>query len=374
VHLTRHHWFLLGGFLLVVLGPLAFTQQDGGRGKGGRGMRGGMRFDPDQIFNQYSKGNEVIVVAEVESTNPWQSTADLREAMNTFLQKKGITNGQLTKEQFSEYLQERMQQMGRGKMGNRPPRGGEGSGSDSRSPADIEAQAREQFKKFDTDGNGSLSEEEMRAASKMGSRIYDDRKRFDKNNNGTIEEDEYIEYYKDRMSRNNRQGEKDSAAPAEEDKPPVVYRVGNLPKGLPPWFEQYDRDKDGQVGLYEWKAMGRPTAEFLAMDANGDGFVTVEELLRYQKALAKKEEKNKQGGPSAAGSPAATFAGGMPFDGGGRGRGRGAPGGGWGGQGGGRMGRGGMGGDNLEGGGDNPDRGGRSKGSRSKGGRRGGGG
>lgn len=351
MHLTRHHWFLLGGFLLVVLGPLALSQPGGRRG-GGKGFS----FDPDSFFDKIAKGKDVIVVAEVESTNPRKSTADMRESMNTFLQKKGVTNGQMTKELYREYFQERMQQWGRGK-------GSRGSdGSSDKSPADLEAQAKESFKKFDTDGNGSLSEEEMQAAGKQGSKIWDDRKKYDKNNNGTIEEAEYVEYYKDRMSRNRRdQGEKDKDAATEEDKPPVVYRVGNLPKGLPAWFEQYDRDKDGQVGLYEWKANGRSTDEFLAMDANGDGFVTVEELLRYQKMLAKKEEKNKQGGPSAAGSPAATFAGGMPFEGG-RGRGRG-----------GRMGRGGMGGDNIEGG-DNADRGGRSKGGRSKGGRRGGGG
>jgi hypothetical protein len=60
--------------------------------------------------------------------------------------------------------------------------------------------------------------------------------------------------------------------------------VGKLPRGLPAWFEQLDTDKDGQIGLYEWKGAGRPIAEFLAMDLNRDGFVTVEEALRYQKA------------------------------------------------------------------------------------------
>ena len=48
----------------------------------------------------------------------------------------------------------------------------------------------------------------------------------------------------------------------EEEKPKVIveekrviYRAGNLPKDLlPNWFEELDKDKDAQVGFYEWKA------------------------------------------------------------------------------------------------------------------------
>src|SRR5262249_38616872 len=44
----------------------------------------------------------------------------------------------------------------------------------------------------------------------------------------------------------------------------------------------YDKDGDGQVALYEWKAAGQPLDRFLAMDRNGDGFLTAEEVLRYE--------------------------------------------------------------------------------------------
>ena len=80
--------------------------------------------------------------------------------------------------------------------------------------------------------------------------------------------------------------------PPEEEKRPVVYRAGKLPKELPPWFAQMDEDKDGQVGLYEWKKAGRPVSEFQAMDLNGDGFITVEEALRYVKIQAKNVASN----------------------------------------------------------------------------------
>jgi hypothetical protein len=74
-----------------------------------------------------------------------------------------------------------------------------------------------------------------------------------------------------------------ATAPAEpEERRPVVYRTGKLPKELPAWFQQLDSDHDAQIGLYEWKAAGRPIAEFLRMDRNNDGFLTVEEVLRYQ--------------------------------------------------------------------------------------------
>jgi hypothetical protein len=69
----------------------------------------------------------------------------------------------------------------------------------------------------------------------------------------------------------------------------VVYRAGNLPLDkLPPWFAQLDTDRDGQIGLYEWRRAGKPLEDFRAMDRNNDGFLTVEEVLYYQAALAKK--------------------------------------------------------------------------------------
>jgi hypothetical protein len=63
---------------------------------------------------------------------------------------------------------------------------------------------------------------------------------------------------------------------------------------LPGWFTALDRDGDGQVGLYEWPK-DRPLEEFFRMDRNGDGFITIEEAMRYFKI---KEPK-----PSAAAQP-----------------------------------------------------------------------
>src|SRR5438309_398599 len=64
-------------------------------------------------------------------------------------------------------------------------------------------------------------------------------------------------------------------------------------------FQELDTDGDAQIGLYEWKASGRPLDEFFKMDRNGDGFLTVQEVLYYTSG----QNKNGNGaaGANAAG-------------------------------------------------------------------------
>jgi hypothetical protein len=63
----------------------------------------------------------------------------------------------------------------------------------------------------------------------------------------------------------------------------VIIRADNLPKDLPDWFKELDTDKDGQVGLYEWKAGTRDLSEYRNFDRNSDGLITPEEAMWYTK-------------------------------------------------------------------------------------------
>ena len=59
MRLTRFRLFLLGGLILTIVGPVAFTQGPGGFGGGGfgKGSKGGRKgFDPESQFKMYSGG------------------------------------------------------------------------------------------------------------------------------------------------------------------------------------------------------------------------------------------------------------------------------------------------------------------------------
>ena len=80
-------------------------------------------------------------------------------------------------------------------------------------------------------------------------------------------------------------GPPEAPRPAAPPAPrPVVYRPGQMPAGLPNWFAELDTDRDGQVGLYEWRAADRIADDFVTLDLNQDGFATAEEILKAQRA------------------------------------------------------------------------------------------
>jgi len=64
---------------------------------------------------------------------------------------------------------------------------------------------------------------------------------------------------------------------------------GDLPKDLPPWFRELDRDGDGQISLAEWRRSGRSFDEFRRYDLNKDGFITPDEVLRLTKPPRKQQ-------------------------------------------------------------------------------------
>ena len=52
-----------------------------------------------------------------------------------------------------------------------------------------------------------------------------------------------------------------------------------LPKGLPTWFKELDKNQEGQVSLQDWLRDGRSREDFRHYDRNGDGFITPDEVL-----------------------------------------------------------------------------------------------
>jgi len=297
---------------------------------GGSSSRGGM--DPSFMFNRYANGGDVIVISQVRSS----FFPQLQEWMTQYAQRNGISSGQLTREQFAGFYQDVLSQQmaNRGSFRGGPPSGaptgvpsGSPTGTVGNTDSFDEERARQRFRERDHNGDGVLSPDE--ASDTLRAEFS----QWDANHNGVIEWDEYKEYYKARNSYmrdqygqgggynpNNPMQPGDPNFPIpEEDRKPTVYRSGNLPKELPPWFAQMDRDRDGQIGLYEWKDAGRTTVEFREIDANQDGFITVEEALRSVKRQALVKNTMPQPGgiqtANAGFDPTSVFGAGSPTSG-----------------------------------------------------------
>jgi Ca2+-binding EF-hand superfamily protein len=233
------------------------------------------QMDPNQIFNFMAGGKDVWVRSEI--TDPRQQMAFDRTA-----ERMGVTNGQITREQYVAYMTERMAL--RGVAAGAAGPGGPAAPGQSPSGGDW---VETLFRRLDRNGDNQLNSDEMPP------QLRAELSRWDTNKDGLISLDEFREYMKNTVQQwqagggNWGQGPNwnsggDQPGDDEEEKKPVVYKGGNLPKELPPWFAQYDTDKDGQIGLYEWKATGRSIEEFQKYDRNGDGFLTVEEVLRVE--------------------------------------------------------------------------------------------
>jgi Ca2+-binding EF-hand superfamily protein len=287
---------------------------DYGRGdRGDRGDRGGRGFgDPSQFFDRLSGGKNVIIIDQLD------------ERMKGMAQRMaagaGITNGQITREQFNAAMEAFRAQrgMGRGGFGGPPGGGGPGgnpTGSESQggqggpgrggqmTPEQIDRMAEDNFRKHDKNSTGQLEFDEM--PDNLKSNLA----KYDTNKDGIISLDEYKPYFRDRMeTRNAERGQNATeggpaansdalppapeSAPAQEDeRKATVYRTGKMPKDLPAWFADMDVDKDGQVGLWEWvrvRGSGSESIElFRTMDRNDDGLLTVDEVLSYARLNTK---------------------------------------------------------------------------------------
>src|ERR1043166_9330871 len=84
--------------------------------------------------------------------------------------------------------------------------------------------------------------------------------------------------------------------------PPMMKKKRGMPE-LPPWFKKMDIDKDGQVGLWEWRKAGKDLREFNKWDLDRDGFITPEEAKSVFAAMNKSAEPPAMPAKSGEKSP-----------------------------------------------------------------------
>lgn len=163
-------------------------------------------------------------------------------------------------------------------------------------PASQVEQAGKLFRRLDRNEDGKLGPDE--APDDLRRQLA----RWDRNRDGAVDADEYTAYFLARhqaVAAAVASGEitlklpKGVAGPEKKPSPaderPAVARAGKLPPGLPAWFAEYDTDRDGMVGLYEWRRKGRPITGFVPMDRNADGYLTFKEVLAYLEEQARKK-------------------------------------------------------------------------------------
>jgi Ca2+-binding EF-hand superfamily protein len=262
---------LTAGFLLV---PTLTWSQFPGAGTPGSGGPGGMRAmlnDPDQLFNIVSKGQDVI---RVDQLDPFS-----KSMFDRFASRYGLSGNEISRDQFKTAFTRIREEAARGQLNFQ---GGPGGGMDRDRRLD------DRFQSMDRDQDGVLSHEEL------SDTLQGEREKYDTNHDGKIDLNEYRAYVEARRGDSPRGGDnnarREGGRPGEPDEPaederkrPTILRAGNLPRDFPYGILDQQGDNDGQVGLYEWKGAGRRIGEFVTMDLNNDGFLTVEEYYRWRK-------------------------------------------------------------------------------------------
>jgi hypothetical protein len=164
-----------------------------------------------------------------------------------------------------------------------------------RSPPDSEEELHEEadelFRILDRNGDTVLGPTEWTPRLRLTAHRADAR-RVDADGNGRINRTEYRAYFGNRVAtvaaqpappESNRGSRSDDRGSRSDDRrqPPPARPGPPAGDELPGWFTELDTDADGQVGLYEWRADGRPMPEFMTMDLDDDGLLPPGEYLRF---------------------------------------------------------------------------------------------
>lgn len=266
--------------------------------EGGSRGPGGFSRDPSDMFDRFSNGRDTINLNDIDPMR--------RGFLERMTQGMGISNGVITRDQFVKQM-DQLRSSFSGGRGPSPSGGPPGMGGFG----DTSAWSEARFRRYDVNGDGVLNYDEMPDSLKA------EREKWDTDRNGLVDLNEYKSYATAVMQQRMQEGggfpwsggmgglygpDGGSDTPADDEKKPIVYRAGKLPKELPSWFEQFDGDKDGQIGLYEWKKIpGKNFDDFRRYDRNNDGFVTVGEVLRADQ-LVRADDANGSGPSPGSGT------------------------------------------------------------------------
>jgi Ca2+-binding EF-hand superfamily protein len=146
--------------------------------------------------------------------------------------------------------------------------------------ANIDDAADKVFRVLDANSDGELSGSELSAGMKGDKALV----------NGRVSKEQYREYFRRRVES---KAETLEAALKSNEALMRKLHVEEIDSrtGLPAWFKTLDADKDKQISLVEWRKAGKDLKEFMEMDLDGDGLLTIDEYQRWAKKKREEEKK-----------------------------------------------------------------------------------
>jgi Ca2+-binding EF-hand superfamily protein len=255
-------------------------------------------MDPDRFFNMLAQASGGTDTIKFDNLPP-----DTKAWLRRMTDQNGLPplpeTGEWNKNQFMEFYvrmdaarQQRQNGGGPGYgPGGGPGYGGPG-GPGGRDPNEYVAQ---RMAELDKNKDGKISWDEA------DDRLRRNFNEIDTNHDGFVDVEEYRAYMIARMGGGNNNGPRgpdgkpmlpdpnaggfydygpNNPDPRQQEQ--VALRYGKMPKDAPKWFTDYDLNKDGQIELSEWRAMGGSMKDFALLDEDGDGIITIAECLRAE--------------------------------------------------------------------------------------------
>ncbi len=241
-----------------------------------------------------SKGKDFIVRSELDPQ---------MQGLFDFVAKKlNVTDGRITLQQFRSLSQNKEEGSGKKTRAATPPTPGATTANRTEimrnnaarsfaNPSNFANWGDDAFNKADANHDGVLDFNEMR------DELRDTIDTWDHDENGMINLSEYREFHvaliQQRLTERDEDGiatpwsntghDPGSMGNLSRDRKPLVYNHQNLPRDLPSWFNDRDDNEDAQVSLREWRMDKKKSLDdFVRMDRNNDGFLTVDEVIRHQ--------------------------------------------------------------------------------------------